>query len=183
MIRPGNNLDGVYPMAVYATVAFPNAGYYGIRRVPYSVDKTKNALTFKHIQDGTPLPTTHPVAFGGQNSEVHNAGEVWATMAFEAYIALLKTSQGSSPAHTFEEARRLMTDYVEAGYQLAPLDPTFTEQRDAILAAAAANDPDDFITLAGAFAKRGAGTCAVSPPRDSTNLVGVIESFALSPEV
>jgi hypothetical protein len=34
--------------------------------------------------------------------------------------------------------------------------------------------------LAEAFARRGAGTCAISPPRYSANLVGVTESFAVS---
>ena len=34
--------------------------------------------------------------------------------------------------------------------------------------------------MAEAFARRGAGTCAISPPRFSTNLVGVTESFEVS---
>ena len=39
------------------------------------------------------------------------------------------------------------------------------------------------LTLAQAFARRGAGTCAVSPPRDSINLAGVVESFDLRPRI
>lgn len=39
----------------------------------------------------------------------------------------------------------------------------------------------DLLTLAKAFARRGAGTCAVAPPRDSVNFVGVVESFEVRP--
>jgi hypothetical protein len=39
------------------------------------------------------------------------------------------------------------------------------------------------LTLARAFARRGAGTCAVSPPRDSVNFAGVVESFEVSPRI
>jgi large repetitive protein len=184
IIRPEDNLDGAFALAIYATVSLGDAGYFGIRRVPYSVDFTKNALTFKHISNGIALPTTTPMAAASpENAESHNAGEIWATMLFESYIALLKTSKGANPQHTFDEARRLMSDYVEGGLQGAPTDPTYTEQRDAILAAASANDPADFITLAGGFARRGAGSCAVSPPRDSQDLTGVVESFELKPAV
>ena len=72
--------------------------------------------------------------------------------------------------------------------------PPYTEQRDALLAAAIAARPDhdaadpddrgaggaDALVMAEAFARRGAGTCAISPPRFSTNLVGVTESFDVS---
>src|SRR6185503_1824745 len=134
--------------------------------------------TFRHISDGEPLPNV-PTQFNFlKNSEPHNAGEVWASMLFEANVALLK-----SPAHTFDQARRLMSDYVEGGYQAAPINTSFTEQRDALLATTAATDLKDFALLANAFAKRGAGTCAKSPPMFSMDLTGVVEGFAVQPEV
>ena len=74
------------------------------------------------------------------NSEVHNSGEVWATMLFEGFAALLAQSQGPAPKYTFDEARRRMADYVVGGMKLAPVEPTFTEQRDAIVAAAHSHD-------------------------------------------
>jgi large repetitive protein len=191
MSRDGDNLDGTYAASTYAGGADPNASYFGIRRVPYSVDFTKNALTLRHISDGEPLPVGPPTQAGGVNSEVHNAGEVWATMLWEGYVALQKARR---PGQTFEDVRRRMADYIVGGLQLAPVDATYTEQRDAILAAAVAARPDhdagdpddrgaggaDVLVLAEAFARRGAGTCAVSPPRFSTNLVGVTESFVVS---
>ena len=54
-----------------------------------------------------------------------------------------------------------------------------------MLAAALANTakPADFVTLANAFAHRGAGTGAISPPRGSTDNVGVTESFVTGNDV
>jgi len=190
--RDGDNLNGTFALATYATMVFdPNSAYFGIRRVPYSVDFTKNAYTFKHITDGVPLPAV-PTLAGGANSEVHNAGEIWTTMLWEGYVALQK-ARGSD--QTFDDVRRRMADYVVAGLQMAPPEATYTEQRDAILMAAAAagavghghsnKNPaaGDLLTLATAFARRGAGSCAVSPPPTSANFAGVVESFELRPRI
>src|SRR4030095_15345442 len=78
-----------------------------------------------------------------------------------------------------------MSSYIVAGLQMTPRDATYTEQRDAILAAAAAgrNKRVDLGVLDTAFARRGAGSCAVSPPRDSLNLVGVTESYTVRPRI
>jgi hypothetical protein len=178
--RDGDILDATYAVSVYAARGVADSGYYGIRRAPYSVDFSKNGLTFRHIQDGQPLPPE--VLPGGPNSEVHNAGEVWASMLWESYVALLK----SDPSATgFDKVRRRMSDYVVAGLQMTPRDATYTEQRDAILAAAVAgrHRSSDVQTIAEAFARRGAGSCAISPPRNSTNLVGVTESFDLKSRI
>jgi hypothetical protein len=183
-ITEGDDLDGAYAAAIYSTGSFPDHGYFGIRRVPYSVDPSINALSFRHISSGEALPSTHPMASASpDNAEVHNAGEIWATMMHEAYVALLKTSQEPGATRTFDQARRAMGEYVVAGLELHPADATFTEARDAILAAAAASSADDLSTLAAAFARRGAGTCAESPPRGSNDLVGVIEDDEVRPRV
>jgi fungalysin metallopeptidase (M36)/PA domain-containing protein len=201
--RNGDNLNGTFGLATYSTSAFdPNSAYFGIRRVPYSVDFSKNALTFKHITDGVALPAV-PTLPGGPNSEVHNAGEVWASMMWEGYVALQKAR---GPRESFDDVRRRMADYVVTGLKITPRDATFTEQRDAILSAAAAGRDDDedddhrgrahgngngrrgeraggadVLTLARAFARRGAGTCAVAPPRNSVAFAGVVESFDVQP--
>lgn len=174
-VRPGDNLAGTYGLMAYSTLTGPDDPYYsGVRRYPYSTDMTKNGLTFKHITDGVELPEGLDP---GNNSEVHNTGEIWASMLFEGFVALLKVSEEANPRYTFEEARRAMSDYVVAGMKLTPVEPTITEQRDAILAAAYAAEPKDADLLALAFAKRGAGSCAVSPPNDSVDNTGVVESF------
>jgi len=76
-----------------------------------------------------------------------------------------------------------MSDYVVAGLSLAPADPTYLEMRDALLAAAAAADPDDAFAMAEGFARRGAGSCAVSPPSSSFDFRGVEEDFEQSPRL
>lgn len=165
--------NGVYPSAAYATGDL----YFGIRRVPYSTDMSKDPLTFKHISDGTPLPTTAPISFGedgSSNAEVHNTGEVWATMLWECYAALLR-DRGLS----FQEAQDRMKRYLVASLKLTPPSPTLLEARDAVIAAAYANDPKDFDLFWKAFAKRGAGVGAVGPDRSSNDNVGVKESYVV----
>lgn len=183
-VREGDDLSGGFADSIYASIASTDAAYYGIRRVPYSTDFALNPLTFQHIQFSADLPDTTPISPGvPNNAEVHNSGEIWATMMFEAYVAILRESQGPSPKYSFDEARRRMADYVVAGMVLAPVEPTFTEQRDAIIAAAYAADPEDAQLIAEGFAKRGAGSCAISPPRGSFDNEGVVESFEVAPAV
>jgi hypothetical protein len=174
MLRENDNRDGVYAAAPYAVAnGTPNSAYYGLRRFPYSRDRSKNDLSFRHIGDENALPATTPGFPGGANSEVHNAGEVWATMMWEALNVIIDQ-------HGVTIGRRRMSDYVVAGLLLTPPDATFTEGRDAILAAASALDTEDMILMAAAFAGRGAGTCAVSPPNTSATNAGVVESGTLA---
>jgi hypothetical protein len=174
MLREDDNRDGTFAEGIYAlSDGTPDVGYFGIRRFPYSRDRTKNDLSFRHISNEIPLPTGTPGHPGGANSEVHNTGEVWASMMFEALNVL-------ADAHGVNIARRRMSDYVVAGLLLTPPDATFTEGRDGILAAASALDTDDMILMAAAFAGRGAGSCAVSPPRSSPTNSPVVESGTLA---
>lgn len=181
---------GVYSLATYATSGVPydgstNHGYYiGIRRTPYSTDMTNyNALTFRHIEDGQPLPAGPPIASGGPNSEVHNAGEIWTTMLWECYASLLRDTQGATPRLTFQQAQDRMKLYLVASLAMTPNSPTYLEARDAVLAAAYATDSVDYLLFLQAFAKRGAGIYAVAPDRFSTNHAGVVESFDVLPEI
>ena len=168
---------GVYGLAAYAAAGMDPQGYYwGIRRVPYSTDFARNALTFKHITQGVALPSGVPTAFGADgrsNAEVHATGEVWATMLWEAYAALLNDTGRLS----FEQAQDRMKRVLVAGYKATPMMPTFVEARDAILAVAAAANLDDFALISAAFARRGLGMKAVAPSRDSQTNSGAVESF------
>jgi hypothetical protein len=183
--RAGDDFNGVYNAGSYATTnstRSTNAYYFGVRRYPYTTDMTKNPLTFGHIQQGVPLPAGPPVAFGSDgasNAAVHRTGEVWCTMLWECYAALL-----NDPGRlTFAEAQQRMRDYLVAGYKMTPSAPTFTEARDAILAAAAANDAADLAAFWAAFAKRGCGTGAVPPDRYTTTNIPVVESFAVGADL
>ncbi|MBF0272030.1 MAG: M36 family metallopeptidase [Magnetococcales bacterium] len=179
-VRPGESgpsaYRGTYAIGAYSLSNSPEKQpyYYGLRRVPYSIDFAKNALTFKHIQNGVALPTTHPMQdVGGRNAEVHNSGEIWGQALWEVYAALLR----DDTRLTFAEAKRRMIAYLVAACKLTPLDPTFTEARDALLAVAKAGDAADYALMKAAFARRGLGVGAVSPARYSTGHSGVKESF------
>lgn len=163
---PGNDkYQGAYGMAGYVVDNF----YAGIRRVPYSTSFDTNAFTFKHISDGEATPDG---GAGASNSEVHNAGEIWANAVFECYVGIL-----NQPRHSFAEARDRMKDYIIGGLKMTPADATFTEARDAILSVVQASDSGDYAACSAGFSKRGMGPAAVSPARDSSDLVGVVEDY------
>ncbi|MBX3261401.1 MAG: M36 family metallopeptidase [Labilithrix sp.] len=171
---PGN-FGGTYANGSYATSGSGDDIYFGTRRLPYSIDFTKNALTLKHIANGNALPANVTTSFGEDgsfNAEVHNTGEVWATMLWECYASLLREGRLS-----FDEAEDRMRRYLVASLKLTPSDPTIIEARDAVLAAALAVDAKDFELFWKAFARRGAGAGALAPPKDSTTNQGVKESF------
>jgi hypothetical protein len=197
MVRPEDvsipsnaTFNGVFPMASYVTSGGgngpdPNGGYYfGIRRVPYSTDLSRDPLTLKHIGRGAAISGA-PVAFGadgGNNAEVHSTGEVWATMLWECYAALLRDTLGDHPRLTFQQAQRRMSDYLVASLKITPFDPTFLDARNALLAAAFATDPADYEDFWQAFAKRGAGIRAAVSERYSTINAGVSEDFTVGPD-
>lgn len=178
-VAGNDRYQGAYPTGFYVIPAY----YFGIRRMPYSYDFARNSLTFKHIQDGVALGNVEasqgqvaaPAAFGtdgATNSEVHNTGEVWANMLFNVYVNLLNV-----PGRSFAEAQSRMKDYIVCGLKMTPSSPTFLDARDAVLACTAARDAVDFNAAARAFARRGIGLDAAGPPSDSTDNVGVTESY------
>ncbi|MEO7254127.1 MAG: M36 family metallopeptidase, partial [Casimicrobium sp.] len=153
---------------------YNTAFYHGQRRYPYSRDLAKNPLTFRLIQDGVALPAA-PVPFliGGDNSEVHNTGEVWASMLWQCYSNLLNDTSRL----TFAHAQDRMKNYLVAGYKMTPANPTFIEARDALLSVISVQSSEDHALCMQGFAARGAGVGAVGPDRYSTTNAGVIESF------
>lgn len=189
--KSGNEqYQGAYAQGAYANAgrAYPeidasNAAYFGSRRYPYSTDMSKNPLTFKHMQDGVPLPEgvpRNPVLSASTdslltaNSQLHNTGEVWASMLWECYAGILNT-------RPFADAQQRMRNYLVAGMKLTPVLPTLLEARDALLAAAAVSDPQDYASCLGGFAKRGAGLDAIGPDRLSMTNIGVTESYSAGP--
>lgn len=163
------NFQGAYPAAFYST----SDAYFGIRRAPYSTDFAIFPLTFRHIEDGEPLPTTAPFAPNGlPNSQVHNSGTIWANTLWEIYVSLL-----NDPRYSFAQAQDRMKSYLIAGLKMTPNAPTMLEARDGLLAAAFVTDEADFELMAAAFAKRGMGVGAVAPDRDDATHGGVVESF------
>ncbi|HEY5928474.1 MAG TPA: M36 family metallopeptidase [Kofleriaceae bacterium] len=175
LARAGDNLDGAYPFSVYTTQSFSqDPAYFGIRRAPFSVNTDINALSFRHMADGVPTPTNHPFNPSSVNSEVHNAGEVWAQALWEGYVALQKA--GSD----FNAVRAKMAKYIVAGLLLAPNEASPMEVRNAILAAVLPTNQADHDILMAAFARRGFGSCAVAPPPESVDFVEIEESVIVA---
>lgn len=155
-------------MTPYATGTYVEDFYFGIRRVPYTPNMEINPLTFKHIASGAiPGEGIAPTNTGSP----HAPGEIWATVLWDVYVGLLQN-------YEFAEAEKRFVTYMVNGYKMTPIAPTYTEARDAILAVIYANDMTDYTRALDAFARRGLGLDAVSPPRTSTNLTEVQEGFS-----
>ncbi|WP_395791339.1 M36 family metallopeptidase [Aquimonas sp.] len=181
----GANFSGSYGVMNFVSAGLfpsfsPNASYFGIRRFPYSTRREINPLSFGLISNAASIPDSaprSPAAPPNNNASVHNAGEVWGSLLWECYAGLLRDTLGPAPRLSFVEAQRRMSEYLVAGYKLTPNAPTYTEARDALLAAMAVSDLDDLRICGSAFASRGAGLRAKSPSRASLSLQGVQESF------
>ncbi|MBL8913758.1 MAG: M36 family metallopeptidase [Archangium sp.] len=152
------------------------AHYFGVRRYPYSTDRAKNPLTFKHVGLNVPLPavTVAPrQSIDPNNAEVHNAGEVWGSILWDAQVRLL-----NAPGATFDGARVAMGRHLVAALKATPVLPTFIEARDAFLSVVFASSPTgDFPLVLNAFAQRGLGVLAQSSDRRSTTNVPLAEDF------
>ena len=150
---------------------------FSTRRYPVSTDKAKNPLTLGHIDNAVPLPVADGAPNSNpnlnENSNVHNSGEIWAVALWDAYVGLLNKSTGS-----FDAMQNTMFGYLVAGLKLTPVNPTFLEARDAVLAAViGGDDEEDMAIFSAVFAGRGMGAGAVAPERDSEDHSGVVESF------
>ncbi len=152
---PNDPINGIYTIGSYVTyLRFPNARsnyYYGIRRFPKAViasvgsnGKPHNPLSFRHLNSdcnteigtATAIGTISAFPRGPSGSAVcdqsHAAGEIWSSALWEVrakFIARLG----------WEVGNRKVLQIVTDGMKLAPLNPTFLQERDAILAAAQAN--------------------------------------------
>ncbi|HEY1908574.1 MAG TPA: M36 family metallopeptidase, partial [Myxococcaceae bacterium] len=173
-VAGNDHWQGAYGAGAYATAGLiSDPIWFGIRRVTYSTDFAKNGTTFKFIaQAFAPGALTFPWggSAGDNPTEVHNTGEIWASMLWDCYAALLN-------AHPFAEAQQLMKDYLVAAYKVTPAFPTFVEARDALLQVAAAGSAADYDLFGAAFARRGLGVAAVAPDRADGAHSGLVEDF------
>lgn len=186
--EPSDPINGIYTTGGYATYLMSGVGfnnyYYGIRRFPKAVmsftggpnNRPHNPLTFADI-DATQMNLSDgafPPAFTGTADQVHNMGEVWSSALWEVrarYINRLGWAIGN---------RRIL-QHVTDGMKLAPLNPTFLQERDAIVAAAqAGGDANDVADVWAGFAIRGMGFSAVvNNPGSGGGTTRVTEAFDL----
>jgi PKD repeat protein len=171
--------DGIYPMAGYATLDLGGADYdqnyyFGIRRYPYSTNLNVNPLTYQDIDPTqidlpddvpiSPLNVDEPDFFA---SEVHNAGEVWCAMLWEARANIVKKVG-------FVGNEQFLQVVTEA-MKLSPPNPSFIEARDAILQADVLVTGGQFFNeIWDAFAKRGMGFSASGP--GAFGNIGILEA-------
>ncbi|KAB5595169.1 Extracellular metalloproteinase mep [Ceratobasidium theobromae] len=129
-----------------------------IRSYPYSTSKSTNPLTYGSLRTLT---------------EVHDAGEVWATIWHEIYAGLVAKLGFSTDKNNASGtagnivALHLLVDAL----QLQPCNPTFISARNAIIQADANRyGGANKCTLWTAFAKRGLGNGATTTKTDNTAL-------------
>ena len=168
--EPSDPINGVYPTGGYATYNLRgganlfNNYYYGIRRFPKAVmaftggpnNRPHNPMTFNDI-DTTKINLSDgafPAVFSTAADGVHAAGEVWSSALWEVrarYVQRLGWAVGN----------RRVLQHITDGMKLAPLAPTFLQERDAIIAAAlASGSADDVADIWAGFAIRGMGASA-----------------------
>ncbi len=160
--------------------------YYGIRRFPKATmastggpnNRPFNPLTFADIDasqmnltDGA-FPAMSGPHIATQASQVHAAGEVWSSALWEVR-GLMITRLGHVAGN--QRAMQVVTD----GMKLAPLGPTFLQERNAILAAAQSFGGADVADVWQGFATRGMGfSSSVDVDGDATS-TRVTEAFDL----
>ena len=172
--EPTDPIMGIYTTGGYDTyrgsTGYVNNYYYGIRRFPKAVmaftggpnNRPHNPLTFADA-DTTQINLTDGAyprgPFGSSIADaVHNLGEIWSSALWEVRAKMV-TRLG------WEVGNRKALQIVTDGMKLAPLGPTFLTERDAIIAAAQAEqDPAeaaaDVTDIWAGFAIRGIGAGA-----------------------
>jgi hypothetical protein len=190
--EPSDPINGIYTTGAYDTyLAGPgvNNAYYGIRRFPKAViaftggagNLPHNPLTFADIDalqmnlnNGAFAPRFNTTA-----DQVHAAGEVWSSALWEVRAKFV-TRLG------WADGNRRALQFITDGMKLAPLNPTFLQERDAIIAAAQASLPApqasaDVADVWAGFALRGMGFSATvnNPGHAGGGTARVTEAFDL----
>lgn len=148
LAEPSDPINGIYTMGGYVSYLRTSATdtsnyYYGIRRFPKAViaftggpgNLPHNPLTFANLNVdncATFNGAFRPGLVGSTTcDQVHNAGEIWSSALWEVR-ALMVTRLMFGPGT--KRVLQVVTD----GMKLAPISPTFLQERDAIIAAASA---------------------------------------------
>ena len=183
--------NGKYASGAYATYKLGGLldNYlYGIRRFPYSTDITVNPLTWGDVDDVTYNQSggiaASPLGFELNGAmEVHNIGEIWANTLWQMRANIIADPAGANGDVPIgnRTALQLVTD----GLKATPIDPSFTDARDALIDAdcvtnACTNERSIWL----AFSKRGLGWGARTPYNKAFGYpaathTAVAESFAM----
>ncbi len=138
----------------------PNDGS-GIRRYPYSTDMAINPLTFGDV---------------AQNPEVHALGEIWTSMLWDLYWAMVDKYGFDIDWHNTNSGNGRAIQLVMDGMKLQPCNPGFQDGRNAIVLADINNYGGvDTCLISKVFARRGLGKYATQG--SNTSATDGIESF------
>ena len=188
--EPTDDPCGIHTTGGYVTYqitsGFEANYYYGIRRFPTARincvganGRPHSPLTFRHANSNcnTDINTVgaYPRGPGGSATcdQAHNLGEIWSSALWEVRSVLIEQ-------HGAAEGNRRALQYITDGMKLAPLNPTFLQERDAIIAATFASNPADVKWVREGFRRRGLGFSASiqNAGTGSSNTV-VTEAFDL----
>ncbi|KAJ1330182.1 hypothetical protein BSLG_010789 [Batrachochytrium salamandrivorans] len=117
----------------------------GFRSYPYTTDMRVNPLTYGDLRT---------------LREVHDVGEVWASMLWDVYWSLVAKHRFSSNLYDASQSAGnvVAMNIIMGGMTLQPCNPTFLSARNAIIAADASYyDGANRCEIIRAFAKRGLG--------------------------
>ncbi len=164
--------NGKYAAGAYATykLASPivtDNYLYGIRRFPYSTDNGVNPLTWADLDDVTFNLSggiaASPLNFSANGAcEVHNIGEIWCNTLWEVRSRIIADPAGANG--DVPTGNNKMLQIVTDGMKMTPLNPSFIDARDALIASdAAANASANELWIWQGFADRGLGYNAVAP--------------------
>jgi uncharacterized repeat protein (TIGR01451 family) len=192
-----DNPDAQYASGAYATYKLAGFAYtdnyvYGIRRFPYSTDNSVNPLTWADVDDVTNdlsggLPPGLLTNLFNDNGgfEVHNVGEIWALTLWEVRSRIIADPAGANG--DVPTGNQTMLQIVIDAMKLTPINPSFTEARDALIDAdCATNACANEQSIWDGFADRGLGYNAVAPLEQGGGAavganfghIGIGESFA-----
>jgi hypothetical protein len=195
--EPNDPLNGTYSLSGYLLLqGFNVVGtknyYYGIRRFPKAImsstggpnNRPHNPLTFADI-DQTQINLTDgafPAMSGPHIStnaeQTHAAGEIWSSALWEVRGKMIQRLG-------WEVGNRKVLQLVTDGMKLSPLNPTFLQARDAIIAAAFGSATtsaqlEDAADVWAGFAIRGMGVSAsIQNVGDGSGTARVTEAFDL----
>ncbi|KAJ3215132.1 Fungalysin/Thermolysin Extracellular metalloproteinase 5 [Clydaea vesicula] len=117
----------------------------GIRSKIYSTDMKKNSYTLEDVK---------------KNFEVHDIGEIWATMLFEVMWNMIDKNGFTENLISDAKSGKGNTDFYQIllnGLKLQPCSPTFLTARDSIILADKNLGSKYSCEIWAAFAKRGLG--------------------------
>ncbi|MEQ1607122.1 MAG: M36 family metallopeptidase, partial [Pyrinomonadaceae bacterium] len=195
LAEPGDPINGIYTTGGYATFqlvpGFTSNYYYGIRRFPRAPltflgpnGKPHNPFTFRYVNSncntliGTtssnpPPNSAYPRGPVGSATcdQVHNLGEIWSSMLWEVRNRMVNRLG-------FTTGTTRVLQVVTDGMKLAPVGPTFLQERDAIITAATAISAADANDVREGFRVRGAGLSAsIQNAGTGANNTAVTEAY------